>query len=412
MSAPIAYLINQYPAGSHTFIRREIHALERQGLVVHRIALRGWDAALVDEMDRRERDATRYVLAQGMGALLWATLVTLLRSPVRLFSAWRLAMRMARQSERPWPVHLAYLAEACVIRRWLAAAGVVHLHAHFATNPAEIAMLTHELGGPPYSFTAHGSDIMDRPAQMGLPMTVGRAAFAVAVCSFGRSQIMKWVPHALWQRLRVVRCGLERDYAAAAASPRPTPRSLLCVGRLSKEKGQPLLIDAARALASQGGAPDIVLAGDGPMRADIEALVREHGLASRVRVTGWLDATGVAKELQQARALVVPSLSEGLPVVIMEAMAHRLPVIAPYLAGIPELVVDGVTGWLFPAGDTDQLAQAMRHCLDASDDTLASMGDAAALRVRQMHDIDTEAAKLKALFQSRGLQPTDNPAQP
>jgi glycosyltransferase involved in cell wall biosynthesis len=175
--------------------------------------------------------------------------------------------------------------------------------------------------------------------------------------------------------------------------------------------GQLLLIEAAGRLAAGGMPFELVLAGDGPMRADIEALIGRLGLGDRVRITGWLDAAGIARELRGARALVVPSLSEGLPVVIMEAMAHRLPVIAPYLAGIPELVDNAATGWLFPAGDTARLADAMTQCLQADAATLSAMGELAARRVRAMHDIDTEAAKLKRLFED-SAETTENRRQP
>ena len=242
-------------------------------------------------------------------------------------------------------VHLAYLAEACVILQWLEASEVSHLHAHFATNPAETAMLVHVLGGPPYSFTAHGSDIMDRPAQIGLHETVPRAAFVVAVCSYGRSQVFKWIAPHDWARIHVIACGLEASYGQDASMPTEAPRRFVCVGRLSKEKGQTLLIEAVSQLVAAGIAIELVLAGDGPMRGTIEAMIERRHLGARVRITGWLDARGVQNELRQARALVLSSLSEGLPVVIMEAMANRLPVIAPYLAGIPELVVHP---WLRP----------------------------------------------------------------
>ena len=395
----VAYLINQYPAVSHTFIRREIQALERLGVTIDRIALRGWDIPLVDADDMAERERTRYVLRGGAVAMLWATLETVFRHPVRFARAWRLAWRMSRDSDRGFPVHLAYLAEASVILRWLRESAATHLHAHFATNPAEVAMLTRELGGPRYSFTAHGSDIMDRPAQVGLRDTIGRSAFAVAVCSYGRSQLFKWIPHALWDRVHVIRCGLQPGYAAGSRSVVVGPRRLVCVGRLSKEKGQLLLVEAASRLAGQyPGEFEIVLAGDGPMRQEIEQLVTRQGLTARIRITGWLDATGVARELSRATSLVVPSLSEGLPVVIMEAMAHRLPVIAPYLAGIPELVVPGETGWLFPASDVQSMADAMQACFEVNGDVLAAMGDKAWDRVWAMHDIDNEAARLKDLM--------------
>lgn len=395
----VAYLVNQYPAVSHTFIRREIHALERQGVQVDRIALRGWDLTLVDPVDVDERRKTRYVLQGGPWRLVAAMFKAALGSPRAFVQGCKLAWAMSRGAEKSWPVHLAYLAEACVIRGWLAQSGATHLHAHFATNPAEVAMLVRVIGGPAYSFTAHGSDIMDRPAQVGLQQTVGRAAFAVAVCSYGRSQIFKWIAQPLWDRVHVVRCGLERGYGDAAAPVEGAVRRLVCVGRLSKEKGQLLLLQAAARVRSSTSQPfQIVLAGDGPQRAQVQALIESLGLQDCVSITGWLDAAGVQEQLAQASALVVPSLSEGLPVVIMEAMASGRPVIAPYLAGIPELVLHERTGWLFPASDVQALAEMMVSCLAMDTATLARLGQAGRERVWQMHDVDAQARHLKDLM--------------
>lgn len=398
----VAYLINLYPAGSHTFVRREIQALERLGVVVQRIALRGWQGQLADLQDRSERELTRYVLAGGAAGLGVALVMNMLRAPRLMWHAAKLAWHMAADSERPWPVHLVYLAEACVVRRWAAQAKVTHLHAHFATNSAEVAMLVNALGGPPYSFTAHGSDIMDRPAQAGLPLTVGHAAFVVAVCSFGRSQIFKWVPHTLWDRVQVVRCGLQPGYGSDSPSATQQRRCLLCIGRLSKEKGQLLLVYAAKLLVDAGVDFEIVLAGDGPMRGEVEALTTRLQLSGRIRITGWLDAAGIEQQLHLARVLVVPSLSEGLPVAIMEAMAAGRPVIAPYLAGIPELVQGDRNGWLFPAGDAAALALAMRACLLTGDDELRRMTESARIDVWSAHNVDTEAGKLADLFRHSG----------
>ena len=414
----VAYLVNQYPSVSHTFIRREIHALERRGVVVQRVAIRGWDLPLVDTADLRERALTRYVLKNGVRGLVPAVVRIALGAPGRFFAALRLAKRMAKDSDKSLAHHLAYVAEACLIREWLADSKAVHLHAHFATNPAEVAMFVHELGGPRYSFTGHGSDIMDRPAQMGFEEKAGRAAFVAAVCAFGRSQIVRWIPYALWHKVNVVRCGLEPGYGAAAspvsrgADPAPPASRLVCVGRLSKEKGQLLLVEAASRIKASGRPINVVLAGDGPMRSEIEALIARNALERHVLITGWLDAQGIQSELQQARALVVPSLSEGLPVVIMEAMAHRLPVVAPYLAGIPELVTHGKTGWLFPAGDVAALTAAVAACLDTSPKAMTTMGEAAYQDVWAAHDVDAEARKLVALFEQSADEVPDRCASP
>ena len=392
----LAYFVNQYPKVSHSFIRRELLALERQGCEVLRIALRGWGEPLPDEEDQRERQRTRYVLRRGVRGLLLPLLVMLVRRPVRLLAAFRLALRMSRDSDRPLPYHLIYVIEACRIALWLTDAGIEHLHAHFGTNSAEIAMLVRALGGPPYSFTVHGPDEFIRP--MGLEEKIHRAAFVVAISDFGRSQLYMRSRYADWPKVRVVHCGLERAfYDGDPVPPVEAPR-LVCVGRLCEAKGQLLLLDAAARLAAGGIPFELILAGDGPLRGELEALIHRHGLTRQVRITGWIASAEVRREILAARAMVLPSFAEGLPVVIMEAMALRRPVLSTYVAGIPELVRPGENGWLFPAGSIESLAEAMQDCLARPPRELQAMGDAAYARVLSRHAIDIEAAKLAALF--------------
>ncbi|HXS19714.1 MAG TPA: glycosyltransferase [Steroidobacteraceae bacterium] len=398
----LAYFVNQYPKVSHSFIRREILALERQGCEILRIALRGWGEPLPDEEDQRERQRTRYVLRRGVRGLLLPLLVMLVRRPVRLLTAFRLALRMSRDSDRPLPYHLIYVIEGCRIALWLADAGIEHLHAHFGTNSAEIAMLVRALGGPPYSFTVHGPDEFIRP--MGLEEKIHRAAFVVAISDFGRSQLYMRSRYADWPKVRVVHCGLERAFYDGDPVPPVAAPRLVCVGRLCEAKGQLLLLDAAARLAAGGIPFELVLAGDGPLRGALETLIHRHGLTRQVRITGWIASAEVRREILAARALVLPSFAEGLPVVIMEAMALRRPVLSTYVAGIPELVRPGENGWLFPAGSIESLAEAMQDCLARPPRELQAMGDAAYARVLSHHAIDVEAAKLAALFleSSRG----------
>jgi glycosyltransferase involved in cell wall biosynthesis len=351
---------------------------------------------MVDEGDKREQASTQYVLKRGLAPLAFALLGDAVRSPRRMLSALRLAWSMGTASGRRI-MHIAYLAEACVVRRWANDAGAEHLHAHFATNSAEVVMLARALGAPPYSFTAHGSDIWDRPAEVGLPLTVRNASFVAAVCSFGRSQIFKWIDHSLWSRVHVVPCGLERAYGRDV-QPVSSPGRLLCVGRLAKEKGQLLLLEAVRLLVDGGIPVEVVMAGDGPMRPQLESVIAKCRLNAHVRLTGALDAQGIEDELGAARALVVPSLSEGLPVVIMEAMAAGRPAIAPFLGGIPELVTHALNGWLYPAGDASALAAAMQAALSTSDEDVRRMGEAAQTAVWARHNVDDAASKLSALF--------------
>lgn len=400
-SAPpprVAYLINHYPKVSHSFIRREILALERRGLAVMRIAVRGWDDVLVDPMDQAERTRTRYVLQHGLGGPLRAAARLAVRQPARFARALRLALSMWRHSTRGFVHHMAYLAEACEIVDWMAFERIEHLHAHFGTNPADVALLARVLGGPPYSFTVHGPEEFDKPEALSLGEKGGLAAFVVAISSFGRSQLYRWLPQTQWGKVEVVHCGLDAAFHRDAPAAPGAPTRLVCVGRLCEQKGQLLLVEALQRVVAKGIAVELVLAGDGEMRAEIEALVSRLGLTAHVRITGWISSDQVRAEILAARALVLPSFAEGLPVVIMEAMALRRPAITTYVAGIPELVTDGVDGWLVPAGDVDALADAIGACLAASPQTLAQMGEAAHARAVERHDIDHEAGKLLALF--------------
>ncbi|WP_343586092.1 glycosyltransferase [Pseudomonas sp.] len=396
----IAYFINQYPKVSHSFIRREILALERQGVEVQRIALRGWDAELQDAEDTSEQDRTRYVLRSGIKGLLPPAWQVLRTQPRRFFQALLLAMRLGLRADRTWPYHLVYLAEACQVLQWLQAGEAKHVHAHFGTNSTEVVMLANVLGGPAYSFTVHGPEEFDKPQFLHMGEKVRRAAFVAAVSSYGRSQLFRWVAHDQWAKVKVVHCGLERSFHEVAPVSVPTAPRLVCVGRLCEQKGQLLLLEAMRILAARSIDCELVLAGDGEMRGQIEALIARHGLQQQVRITGWISSAQVREEILAARALVLPSFAEGLPVVIMEAMALRRPVLTTYVAGIPELVRPGENGWLFPAGAVDELAVAMAECLAQPAEVLQRMGEAARQRVLQRHDIDTEAARLAGYFKA------------
>lgn len=394
----IAYFINQYPKVSHSFIRREILALERKGFEIQRIALRGWADAVVDAEDMRERETTQYVLRGGMLGLLASVLRVMVGSPKAFFAALKLAVSMGWRADRPLAYHLIYLAEACRILPWMRAFGAAHVHAHFGSNSTEVVMLAHALGGPSYSFTVHGPEEFDKPQFIGLSEKIRRAKFVVAISSYGRSQLYRWIEHGQWAKVQVVHCGLEKTFHEVPAIPLPDVPRLVCVGRLCEQKGQLLLIEATHQLAEKGIHYELVLAGDGEMRGEVEALIAGYQLNERVHITGWISSGQVREQMLAARGMVLPSFAEGLPVVVMEAMALRRPVLTTYVAGIPELVRPGENGWLFPAGSVDALAEAIEHFLATPVGVLESMGAAAREQVLARHDVDTEAAKLAVLF--------------
>ncbi|HYN54064.1 MAG TPA: glycosyltransferase [Methylotenera sp.] len=396
----ITYFINQYPKVSHSFIRREILALERLGMKVQRIALRGLKDVLVDPDDLSERTNTQYVLDNGMLRMLLSIFKILVSNPLKFFLALKLALKMGWHAERPLPYHLVYFAEACQIAIWMKSFGAKHVHAHFGSNSAEVVMLAHALGGPPYSFTVHGPEEFDKPQALKLAEKIRNAAFVVAISSYGRSQLFRWLAHEHWRKVKIVHCGLEQSFydVSSSSSKLPQIARLICVGRLCEQKGQLLLLEACRNLKEKGLEFELLLAGDGEMRPEVERMIRAYDLSDNVKITGWISSKQVREEILGSHAMVLPSFAEGLPVVIMEAMALRRPVISTFVAGIPELVINGQNGWLVPAGSVAELSMAIEQLLKTSAEQLMEMGEAAYARVRQRHDIDTEAEKLSALF--------------
>jgi colanic acid/amylovoran biosynthesis glycosyltransferase len=398
----IAYLVNQYPMVSHTFIRREISALEAEGVYVERITIRRTPReSLVDPADRAEQGRTSALLDAGLGGLAAATLRLAALRPVAMLRTLRLAVRCGRRSARGILVHLVYLLEACQLLRMVERSGCHHIHAHFGTNSALVAMLASELGGPDFSFTAHGTEAFENPQSVSLGEKVARAAFTVAVCEYGRRELQKVSEPRHWPRIHVVRCGLELGSTEGGqpSPPADVPR-LVCIGRLSPEKGQIVLVDAAIRLARRGLEFELVLVGDGPLREQLEGKVREAGITSKVRFAGWADAQQVCEAIQGCRALVLPSLGEGLPVVIMEAMSQGRPVIASDVGGVRELVESGVTGWLVPPSNPEQLAEAIQSAVQSPVGILESMGQEGQRRILERHDVRKNAGGLAVLFRS------------
>lgn len=396
----IAYLVNQYPQPSQAFIRREVRALEAQGLQIARFTVRTYKSPLVDPADREEQARTASILDQGLLPLLSDTLVAAITSPVRFWRALRLTLRHARRGDRGLIVQLAYLVEASSLRRLLRKAGAHHVHAHFGTNSTEVVVLCHLLGGPPFSFTAHGPEEFDRVIALHLREKVHHSAFAVCISSYGRSQLWRWIDFEDWHKVKVVHCGVDEQFLGnGGPTPVPDSRDLVCVGRLVGQKGQLVLLEAARRLRDAGERFCIHLLGDGPLRGEIERFIAEHRLDAHVRLHGFASNAQVRQQIQMARATVLPSFAEGLPVAIMESLALGRPCITSYVAGIPELVVPGQSGWLVPAGDADALVAAIREALTTSTDRLTEMGTHGSQRVRARHDVAREAARLRAFFE-------------
>jgi glycosyltransferase involved in cell wall biosynthesis len=395
----IAYLTNQYPHVRHTFIRREIVALEALGVEVVRFSIRDSGHDVVDPADVEERKQTHALLAEGRPRLLLALIATFFTRPIRWIRAFRVATRFGRRA-RSLLKHWAYFAEACLFCKRLRQAGAQHLHVHFATNPAVVALLCKILGGPEYSVTIHGPEEWDRPEALSLKEKYEGAAFVVAVSDFGRCQVYRWCALEHWAKVHVVRCGVDQSFLDADTTPVPDTNRLVLVAGLTEQKGHLLLLQALKRVADQGHDFEMLFVGDGPLRPVIEAQIKKLGLDGKVRLLGWQTNAQVREHLRSSRALIMPSFAENLPVAMMEALAMGRPVLGTYIAGVPELVENGVNGWLVPAGNVDATASAIARLLQTSTDELTRMGRAGADQVRLQHDARKEAAKLVELFTS------------
>lgn len=400
----VAYLINQYPMVSLTFIRREIAAVERGGAVeVARYSLRRGIHGFVDPADRVEAEKTRVVFDMGAAGLASATLRVALGSPRRLLAALALTVAVGWRSDRGLLRHFAYLAEACALLGAFREDRIEHVHAHFGTNAATVAMLCRELGGPPYSFTIHGPLEFELAPLLGLPEKIARAEFVVGISDFCRSQIWRNCDAAHWEKVHLVTCGVDSGFLDQEPTPIPIAPRLVFVGRLSAHKAPGLLVEAAGRLQRDGVPFELTFAGDGELRSEIEGAIARGSLAERARVTGFSDEATVRKHIREARALVLPSFAEGLPVVLIEAFALGRPVVSTFVAGIPELVEPGKSGWLVPAGSLDQLTAALREVLEAPVERLEAMGRAGRARVLERHDVVKSGRILADLF--TGLRP-------
>lgn len=393
----LAYFTNQYPKVSHSFIRREILALEQMGHSVERFALRSDEGELVDPSDKAEFGKTAYLLSDSKLNIILQALTVFIQQPIRFIMVFFFAIKLGFRSDRGVLRHIVYFLEACTLLKWQLQTGIEHIHAHFGTNSTTVVMFSYLLGGVGYSFTVHGPEEFDKPEFISLAEKIKNCRFVVAISSYGRSQLYRWIPLEEWDKVEVVHCGLDDSFLDNADNKQPSlSNQLVCVGRLCEQKGQLLLLESMKSLRDSGVGCTLVLAGDGPMRAEVERRISEYDLSDRVEITGWISSEQVKTLLIESRGLVLPSFAEGLPVVIMEALALYRPVITTYVAGIPELVKNETNGWLIPAGDSDALTVAMQSLLDAAPQTLSSMGLNGCRAVKEQHNIKTEAAKLAA----------------
>ncbi|MBN2307975.1 MAG: glycosyltransferase family 4 protein [Candidatus Hydrogenedentes bacterium] len=395
----IAYLVSEYPAISHTFIFREIQAVRALGLTVKTASARKPEH--LDRMtltEKVEAAQTFYMKTAGVGRLIAAQARVLARNPrayLRMAVTWA---RLARQGRVPVAKRAAYWAGAVLLLDWMTAQGIGHVHVHLANPSATVAMIAAAGGTITYSMSVHGPDVFYNVDANLLAEKVKRAVFVRCISHYCRSQLMRVTPPQEWARLHIVRCGVDVD----AFKPRPAPENavpeILCVGRLVPAKGQQVLLQACRELKLRGVAFHLTLVGDGPDRGTLEHARHEFDLADAVTLAGAVGQDAIQEYYNRADVFVLASFAEGLPVVLMEAMATCVPCIATRITGIPELITDGYNGILVAASARKELADQLERVLE-DPELRAKLGRRGRRRVAADYDNEANARRMAELFQ-------------
>ncbi len=399
----LAYLISQYPAVSHTFILREIVELRRLGFTIRPASINAPDrpAAQLTAAEQQEAEHTWYVKRQGIRGAMTALLASLFSQPTGLARGLAAALRLGGLDLRKTLMNLAYFIEAAMLGRWMRREGLRHLHVHFATPAAMVGLLVKTIFNLGFSFTVHGPDeFYDAPGYR-LAEKLAAADFVICISHYARSQIMKLSPVAQWGKYEICRLGVDPDrFAPRPTRPANAAFELLCVGRLTPAKGQAILLDALALLIASGFKVRLTFVGNGPDRSALEAQTERLALSDSVEFAGAVNQDSILDYYARADAFVLPSFAEGLPVVLMEAMAMELPCVTTHITGVPELIKNGLNGYLAAPSDVDGLAAAIGYLIDHP---VQSRQIALAGRAKVLADytLSTSVERLAAVFAKR-----------
>lgn len=397
----IAVFLSRFPLITETFILREVIEMERQGQPVRLIPLLKESPDVVHEEARPWIERAEYTpfLSRKIVA---SNFRLLRRRPMRYLSLLGHVLLGCSKSVNLLIGALGILPKSVYLAEKLAADGVSHLHAHYATHPALAVKIISDITGLPYSFTTHAHDIFVHRAM--LKEKIRGACFVRVISRFNQDFLRRLDPSIPREKLPLVRVGIRADYFEPDdTSPAQRKPQILCVAAFKPYKGLKVLIEACGRLRAEGCDFSCELVGDGPLRPVIEEHVARYGLQDQVHLRGILPQHEVAKLMATSSVFVLPSVvaedgqMEGIPVALMEAMALRRPVIASRLSGIPELVEDGKTGFLVEPGDVQALVASLKRvCADV--ELARRVGEAARNTVVTRYNLERSVAKLIGLL--------------
>jgi colanic acid/amylovoran biosynthesis glycosyltransferase len=396
----IAYLISQYPAVNHTFILREVRRLRALGLGIQAISIAAPDrpASKMTEDEREELARTLYVKRAGLKGAIVPHLQTCFSRPLRYLKGLCYALKLGRFHPRNTLYHLFYFAEAVIVGQWMNREKLSHVHTHFSST---VGLILKSIFPINLSITIHGPDEFNDPVGFHLTDKIEAASFICAISNYARSQLMKISQHSQWEKIEVSPLGVDPTvFAPRPFREAPAPFELICVGRLAPAKAQHVLVAAVDTLVREGRDVRLRLVGDGTDRRSLEEDVAARGLTERVVFEGWLNQDAVRALYGQTDVFTLASFAEGVPVVLMEAMAMEIPCVATNITGVPELIRDGVDGLLAAPSDTEALAEKIASLID--DAALRrKLGEAGRRRVMEKYDLQRNTDRLANIFRRR-----------
>jgi colanic acid/amylovoran biosynthesis glycosyltransferase len=395
----LVYLLSRYPAVSHTFFLNEILELRKLGFLVEVASINQPDRpqSSMPAVEANEADNTFYIKSTGIALAAWITVKTLLTRPRVFARGLTAAFHLCRWDLKATIYALFYFVEALILGDWMRLRNHRHLHIHFCGPVATVGMLASVAWGFPYSLTVHGPDEFYDVKEFYLRQKAENAKFILCISDFCRSQLMRLVAPKHWEKMHVVRLGVDPDlfFPVRQTPDSADPLEIICVGRLVESKGQLILLRACSLLTAQGYAVRLRLVGAGPDRKHLEEFAAEKNMP--VIFEGARNHDETRQLLGHADVFVLSSFAEGLPVALMEAMAMEVPCVSTYIAGIPELVRDGLDGLLVPASSVETLAMALRRL---HEDPLLrrSLGTAGRKRVLEFYNLSRNVSSLARVW--------------
>ena len=394
--APVGYILKMFPRFSETFILNELLELERQGVTLRIFSLKEPNDGIVHRDVELVRGDVTYIRWRRVLAVARAHAKVLRRSSGRYVEALLFALRRRRL------VSLKYFLKAGVIADYVQREGIGHIHAHFASSAASVALDVHRLTGVPYSFTAHAKDIYRHDLDIDhLRMKLDQARFAVTVSDYNRDHLSRLGARNVVRIYNGI--DLRRFGANGAASDEPP--LVLAVGRLVEKKGFDVLIRACEVLRVDGVRFRCLIVGKGELADDLQTLISALDLEQHVELAGPLSQEALLELFPRAAVVAAPCVvgsdgnRDGLPTVLTEAMALKVPVIATPVTGIPELVEDGRTGLIVPERDPAALAVAIRRLIEETE-TARRLTEAGRERVECDFDLRVNVGELRMLFEA------------